>query len=116
MLNFLKDFILLFIVFFLIYYIFVNKKKKDYASLKEKDEIKVFINKYKLNLKKVSYKTIVLVVSFINAFIVSFTSSIILNIESFLWAILVGFVDIMVLIYSLYTIAGKTLKKMEAKK
>lgn len=115
MIGFLKDLFLLFIVFFLIYYLFINKKKKDFNKLKESDEIKVFIKKNKINIKKINYKTLLLVLSAINAFIIAFTSTVILNIDNFIWAILVGFVVIMLLLYSLYSIAGKYFKKSEEK-
>lgn len=113
--SFLYDFVLLFLLFYIIYSVFINKKKKSYSKLKKNDEVKIFIARYNLDVRKLDYKKILNAVSIINSFIISFTSTLILNIDNFMISIMVCFVVLMILIYSLYEIAGRYFKKMEEK-
>ena len=114
--KFLYDFVLLFLLFYIIYSVFINKKKKDYSKLKKNDEIKGFIAKYNLDMKKTNYKEVLNILTIINAFIISFTATLILNINGFIWKILVSFVVTFILIYSLLELAGRYLKNKEDKK
>ena len=49
-------------------------------------------------------------------FILSFTSALVLNIENYIWKVVISFIVIFVLIYALYEIAGRYLKNKEDKK
>lgn len=113
--SFLYDFVLLFLLFYIVYSVFINKKRKVYSKLKKNDEVRIFIERYGINTKKVSYKKILNAVSIINSFIISFTSTLIINIDNFIYSIIVCIVVLMLLIYSLYEIAGRYFKKMEEK-
>ena len=114
-LLFLKDFVVLFIIVLIVYFVFLNKKRKDYSKLKQNDEIKLFIARYNLDMKKTKYKTVLNTVTIINSFIIAFSATIIGFIDNIIWSILVGFVILLVLIYSLYEIFGRLLKRREDK-
>ena len=77
--------------------------------------IKIFIARYNLDMKKTKYETVLRVETIINSFIISFCSVLVINIESMIWGVLVGFAVMMALIYALYEIAGRMLKRREGK-
>ncbi len=114
--KFLSDFVLLFLLVFIIYMVFVNKRRKDYHKLKDGSYIKLFIARYNLDMRKTNYKTVLNIFAIINSFILSFTASLILNINNYIWKIVVCFIVVFVLIYALYEIAGRYLKNKEDKK
>ena len=114
-LRFMYDFILLFLLCYLVHYVFLNKNKKDYSKLKKNDEVKIFIARYNLDVRKTSYKKILNIVTLINSFIISFTAVLIVYIDGFVWKILVSFVVIFALIYSLFEVVGRYLKSCENK-
>lgn len=114
-LSCLYDFVFIFLLVFIVYSVFLNKNRKEYKMLKKNDMIKVFIARYNLDMKKTKYDTVLRVVTFINSFIISFSSVLVINIDSVVWAILISFVVIMALIYALYEIAGRALKRKECK-
>ena len=57
-LQFLLDFVLLFLLVLIVYLVFVNKKRSDYQSLKDGSYVKLFIARYNLDIRKTSYKKI----------------------------------------------------------
>lgn len=115
-LQFLFDFVLLFLLVLIVYVVFVNKRRSDYTKLKDGNYVKAFIARYDLDMRKTKYKTVLMVFSVINSFILAFTSALVLNIESYIWKIVISFIVIFVLIYALYEIAGRILKNKEDKK
>lgn len=114
--GFLLDFIIIFTIVYLVYTLFFNKKRKSYKALKKNDEVKLFIARYDLDMKKIEYKEVLKVVTIINSFILSFTTTLIIRIDGFMVSLLIGFVVIMILIYSLYEIAGRYFKRKEEEK
>ncbi len=114
--SFLFDLIVLFILIYLVYKYFFNRKRKTYKSLKKTDEVKLFILKYKLNMKKTEYKDVLKVLTIINSFILAFTTSIVIRIDGFMLSLVIGFATIMILLYSLYEITGKYFKRKEDEK
>lgn len=113
--KFLYDFVLLFLIFYIVYRVFINKRKKEYSKLKKTDFVKVFVARYDLDIKKTKYKTILNTVALINSIIISFTSTLILNVENYFWKIAVSFIVVFVLVYSLYEVSGRILKNKEDK-
>lgn len=104
-----------FLIVFLIYVLFINKKlKKDKRNTSL--ELNYLIKRFDLNLKKVNRKQLMWIVTVTNSFIISFTCVVTFNIESVIWRLIVGFALLMILIYSLYEIEGRILKKKETKK
>ena len=110
------SFILAYIIFLLIYIFIINRKRKDYKNGKKQAEISYIINKSKLDMRKTKYNTLKWAVTFINPFIISVTFIIVTNIESYLIGIIVGFITLLLLVYSCYEILGRYLKKKEGKK
>ena len=110
---FLYDFILLFLLFYIIESVFVDKKKRSFSKLRKSDEIRLFVNRYNLNLEKLDYKEVRKTVYFINSFILSFTTALILNIKSVFLQMVISFIVVFALMYSLFEIFGRKLKNKE---
>ena len=113
--NFLLDFIAFFAIILIVYLVFVNKKKKDYSKLKKNDLFKIFIARYDLDMRKHEYKKVLLLYTIVKAFIISFTAALIMSIKSLIWKALIAFIVIFVLIYALFELLGRYLKKREEK-
>ena len=113
-------FLLLMIIIFIVDYVFVMKRKLKGTKKKNKDdimEISYLIGKFKLDKSKVLYKPVALWCALLNGFIISFVSTIICNIKLHLmWQLLIGFVLLFALIYSVYEIYGRHLVKKGWKK
>lgn len=112
-LKFIGDFLLIFALVYIIYSVFFNKKRKDYKDLKKNDEIKFFIRKYDLDMRKTKYKSLLRTLTFINSFIISLETTIVLYIENYIVKIIVCFISSIILLYALYTITGNYYKKKE---
>ncbi len=108
----LIEFVGLFIIVFLIYKL-LYRKKKDFNKLKNTDEVRAFIIKYDLDVRQINYKKLLNVLILINTFIISFTATIIVRIESIGWSIAVCVLIVAALILSLFPIAGNYFKSHE---
>ena len=108
----LIEFLLLFIVVFVIYKL-IYKRKKDFSKLKANDEIRVFALRYNLDLRKINYKQLLNVLALINSFIIAFTATIIVRIESIAWKLVACILIVACLIISLFSIAGRYFKSRE---
>ncbi len=104
-----------FLIVFLIYVLFINKKLKK-SKKNTTLELNYLIKRFNLNPKREDYKKLIWIITIINSFIISFTSVVTFNIESIIWRLLVGFVLLITLIYSIYEIVGRILKRKESKK
>lgn len=114
--------LVLFIVVFLVNYFWVFKKSyNDIVKQKKKKKVKKLENfiglsylipKFNLDVAKIDLNYLFIVVSFIDAFIISFVFFVIALIE---WdvgfSMLLGFVLLFGLIYSLYELLGRALVK-----
>ena len=108
LIEFLGLFIIIFIVYKLIY-----KKKKDFSKLKDSDEVRIFVLRYNLDIRKIDYNKLLTVLALINAFIIAFTATIIVRIDSIAWTIIVCLLIVLALIFSLFNIAGRYFKSHE---
>lgn len=110
--GYLIYFSVIFIVVFLFYFLLLNRiklKKKDFNKI---GEINYLIKKFKLDPKKVDYNVTANVIALINAFIIAFTCVAISIVEmKLMWQLLIGFVLLFALIYSIYEIYGRVLIK-----
>ena len=122
-------FIALLIIVFLVDYYLINKrklnliknkgvtkkgKKKKIKSISEIDYLKA---KFKLDEKKLDKDKMIIMISFINAFIISLVSSIVMLMPfAIMWQMIVAFALLFGLIYSLYEIYGRHLKRKEDNK
>lgn len=114
--------LVLFIVVFLVNYFWVfeksyndivkQKKKKRVKKLENFIGLSYLIPKFNLDVAKIDLNYLFIVVSFIDAFIISFVFFVITLIE---WdvgfSMLLGFVLLFGLIYSLYELLGRALVK-----
>ena len=122
-------FIALLIIVFLVDYYLINKrklnliknkgvtkkgKKKKIKSISEIDYLKA---KFKLDEKKLDKDKMIIMISFINAFIISLVSSIVMLMPfAIMWQMIIAFALLFGLIYALYEIYGRHLKRKEEKK
>ena len=104
-------FIIGIVLIFLCYLILYKFGKKD--KTRENIGISFLVKRHKLNLDNYNFNKLYLLVSLINSIIISFVSIIVVNIDNLIYKLLVGFVLLMILIYSIYEITGKVLKKKE---
>ncbi len=100
-------FILIFIVyFFLLRY---KLKKKKYSSI---GEVGYLIRKFSLDTRKLDYWKMIIPISLMNAFIISFTATFVMMLPlEMIWQLMIGFVLVFALIYALYEIYGRHLAK-----
>lgn len=106
-------FITSYILIFLIYVFIINRKKKTYTDGSKQLEVNYIVSKFNLDRRKTKYSTIKRCVNILNPLIISTTFVIVANIKSFSLGILVGFAVMMALVYSVYEILGRILKKKE---
>lgn len=87
-----------------------NKKKHKYEF--NIMELSYLINKFKLDVNKMDMLYVLKWISFLDAFIISFTSAVIIIIPlGIMWQFLIGFVMVFGLIYAIYEIFGRYLVK-----
>ena len=106
-------FIILFILVFLIEYIYdfrkIKKKKTDTIMITS-----YVINKFKLDKTKINYKKELKWMCLINSFIIAGVSTVVSCIDTYIILQLgIGFVLLFLLIYALYEIYGRHLKKIQ---
>lgn len=106
-------FVVSYLIIFLLYSLVINRKKKSYKDATKQMDILYLVNKFKLNTKKTKYNTLKWMTNIINPLIISITFIIVTNIKSFTLGIMIGFLVMMMLIYSIYEIIGRILKKKE---
>jgi hypothetical protein len=109
-------FVLIFIVvYFVCYFIFDDMLKKEkYTKL---TSLVLLTNKFNLDKKRMDYKSTMNGVAIINAFIISFTFTVIDLIPVITTLkLVIGFGIMIILIFGLYIIYGKKLQKKWGKK
>ena len=106
-------FIVSYTLMFLVYYL-SNKNKKTYRDAQKQSDVIYLFTKFKLDVRKTKYLTLKKCLNFINPLIISITFIVISNIDSLLTSLLIGFVVMITLIYSIYEILGRILKKKES--
>lgn len=122
-------FIILMIIVYIVDYYFINKrkltliknkgvtKKGKKKKVKNISEIDYLVGKFKLNSKKLNKEHVIIWISLINSFIIASVSSVVMLMPfEIMWQLLIAFVLLFGLIYALYEIYGRYLKKMEVKK
>ena len=104
---YLVVYLIVFLVTYIIDLIKIKKKKQ-----KKIGEIQYLVSKFKLDINKLNYKKVCLVISFLNAFIISSVTLVISLLKTNMTLqLIVGFVLLFSLIYSLYEIYGRILVK-----
>ncbi len=96
---------------FIVYKILLSRKIKKNKEA-EITEFSYLIPKFNLDKKQIKYARTTTEIALINAFIISFVATIISSIPvGLVYQLLIGFVMIFALIYSLYEIYGRHLAK-----
>ena len=109
-------FIIIFVVIYLIFYFIYDDKlrKEKYTKI---SELVMFTKRFNLDKKRMNYKSLLNGIAIINAFIISFTATVIdyipLRIE---FKLLIAFFIIIFLMISMYFAYGKYLNKKWGKK
>ena len=122
-------FIVLFIVVFLVDYFLINKrkltliknkgvtKKGKKKKIKNISEIDYLSAKFKLKQKDLDRDKMIIIISLINAFIISIVSSVIMLMPfAIMLQMIIAFALLFGLIYALYEIYGRHLKHKEERK
>lgn len=113
-------FLIILVIVFLLDYVFVKKKylkrlnvkKKNKKKNNELTEIAYLVGKFKLNKKELPMNKLLLGISFINGFIISFVAIVVLLINiHIIFQLIIGFILLLALIYSLYELIGRYLVK-----
>ncbi len=85
-------------------------------QLKKTDEIRYFILRFDLDMRKTKYKSLLKALTLMNSFILAFTTTIVIYIDSVIWSVLISFMVIMIMLYAVYEIVGKYFKRKEDEK
>lgn len=105
-----------FLIIFLIYILFVNRKRKKLDDGKKQLDINYMVIKFKLEVSEKMYKKLKIIVSLLNSFIIAFVFMVVINLKvRYIFKLLIAFVILMALTYSLYEIVGRILKKEQTK-
>ncbi len=104
-------FIIMFLIIYFVYYFIFDDllKKEKYTKI---SELVILTKKFNLDKKKMSYRKCLNGIAAINAFIISFTITIIELIPvNIIFKLVIAFIIILILIFSLYFSYGKYLNK-----
>lgn len=115
------EYLEVFIVFYFILYIgfkllFGHRiKKEKYEKL---TEVNYFVKKFKLDKSKIRYKSFYKGITIVNSLIIAFVATLIMYLDmkweiNYFIELFIGFIIIFLMMYSLYEIYGKILKKKE---
>ena len=104
-------FLLTFVVVFLIYELILVRKYKKGKSDKRPVEVTYLLNRYNLNLKKVNYKRLLNIISFVSSLDIAIVVTIIGLTNNFLLEIIIGCFLTVILILASYYIVGKIYQK-----
>lgn len=112
--RYIMVFILAFLLVFIFYSIMFSRKK---VKNKEKNiaEVNLLIKRYKLDMRKIKYKNLLFTISIINSTIIALSFTAVFYVENYLLSLLIGFVLLIVLTYSLYEIVGRHYQKKGSK-
>ena len=108
-------FLFTYIFVFLAYLLFIvrraKRKPKGKKKPKEPLEVTYLVNRYGLDLKKVDYNRLLIVISLVSSFDIALIVSIILSIKIFVLEIIVGFISMMGIILLSYHLVYLVYKK-----
>jgi len=111
--EYLIYFLISFAIVYLFYFITVVLQKKRYDKFKKSNQVMYFVNRYKLNIKKINIKKFINIISLTNSFIIALSFTVVIKIDSFILMLLVGLIVLVPLMLLLYHFIGKYLQKEE---
>ena len=108
---FLFTYIFVFLGYLLIIVRRAKRKKDGKKKPKEPLEVTYLVNRYGLDLKKVNYDKLLIIISLVSSFDIALIVSIILSIKIFILEIIGGFVSMMGIILLSYHLVYLVYKK-----
>lgn len=99
-------FMMTFFFLFLIYQIFIVRKAKRRNSVKRPMEVRYLESCYKIDLKQVNYKRLLLVISLVSSFDIALIVSLVMMIHHYILEILVAFIVVIPLALLSYHFVG----------
>lgn len=112
----MKEFIvglIIFVLVYLSYVFFVILRKKKFEKYKKNTYVNYLVRVYKLDIKKINYKTLAHIIALSNAFIIAFTFIIIGFVKNLTLMLFLSVIILMPLQLLVYHIIGKILKRGE---
>lgn len=104
-------FLFTFLFIFLIYEWFLVRKCKKDKQRKKPIEVQYLMNRYQLNITKISYKRLLNLISFVSSFDIAFVVSLMSFFDGFLLQIAIGFIGTIMMIVISYSCIGFIYKK-----
>lgn len=104
-------FVVAYLILFLIYVFVINKRRAVYKDGKKYLEVNYIVNKFNLDMRKIKYNNLKWTLTFINPLIMSITFIVVINVKNTILSLVIGFLVMMALIYSIYEIIGRIYKK-----
>ena len=113
--EYIKWFLIAFIIVYLFYFVTVILQKKKYEKFKSSNQVMFFVKKYKLDIKKLNISKFIKIISFTNSLIIALTFTIAITVENYILILLIGLVTVIPLMLLAYHIVGTYFKKEENK-
>ena len=113
--EYIKWFLIAFIIVYLFYFVTVILQKKKYEKFKSSNQVMFFVKRYKLDIKKLNISKFIKVISFTNSLIIALTFTIAITVENYILILLIGLVTVIPLMLLAYHIVGTYFKKEENK-
>lgn len=113
--NYLYTFIICFLIIYLTYFLIVVNRKKGIDKFKKGRQVEFFKQAYKLDFREIDIKKFANSLALVNAFIMSFTITVIEFIDNFVLKLFAGFILLIPLMVIMYKILGNSYKKKEGR-
>ena len=104
-------FIMSYVIVFLLYQVFVVRKAKSKKKPKEPFEVTYLVKKYKLDLDKVNYNGLLMVIALVSSFDISVVVTAISLLKSFVLEMIAGFFGTILIILISYHLVYLVYKK-----
>ena len=104
-------FLMTYLFVFFIYQIFIIRKAKRKNSKKRPMEVNYLINKYHIDIKRIDYKKLLLIISLVSSLDISILVTIILIFDSYFIKIVVALLLVIPIIVISYHFIGSYYKK-----
>ena len=104
-------FLIAFIIVYLFYFLTVIMQKKKYDKFKSSNQVMYFVNRYKLNVKKINIKKFINIISLTNSLIIAVSFAAVIKIENSILMLFIGFLILIPLMLLSYHFIGKYLQK-----
>ena len=111
--KYLVFFILSFVLVYIFYLITVILQKNKLEKYKKSNQVKYFINRYKLDINKLDMKRFINIISLANSFIVSLAFTATLLVENIYLGMLIGLIVLIPVMLFIYGLIGRDLRKRE---